>query len=178
MSDDPHAFKNLNEMGTRTTRSCPVELDVWRHVKDLSTGQKTGYVKREQMRTAQEVYQDLCKHLNVIRCEQCRREKRTPLRRTYAEKCPCGGDYQSLLDEYFSGPSGPRDFAIPHDFRRVVCFPVTGGSEGHYWHVGILCPHPDGRGPLLYREIALGKTFAGWEALCELSNRCAQLLGE
>ena len=43
MSDDPHAFKNLNEMGIRTTHCCPVELDVWRHVKDRSTGQKTGY---------------------------------------------------------------------------------------------------------------------------------------
>ena len=175
MSDDPHAFKNLNEMGLRTTRSCPVELDVWRHVKDLSTGQKTGYVKRERMRTAQEVFKDLHKHLDLVRCGQCGHERRRRQSDCCTPHTECGwGEYAWLIDEYFSGPSGPReDFTIPHDYRRVVCFPVTGGSEGHYWHVGILCPHPDGRVPLLYREIALGKTFAGWERCCELANRCA-----
>jgi hypothetical protein len=176
---DPQRFTNLNEMGTLCRRSATVELDIWRYVIDLNTKQKTGFVKRERMRTSKEVYRDLRKHLDLLRCVKCGYERRPPMRRTYDEKCQkCEGEFQCLIDEYFSGPSfGDELFTIPHDYRRVVCFPVTGGSEGHSWHVGILCPHPNGRGPLLYREIALGKTFAGWERCCELANRCAQLLG-
>lgn len=56
-------------------------------------------------------------------------------------------------------------------WRFLACFPVTGGSEGHYIHVDAILP--EGERVSLFT----GKTFAGWEAACKTANACAYHLG-
>lgn len=54
---------------------------------------------------------------------------------------------------------------------HTVVFPVTGGSEGHYVHVGVV--GRDGK----FHDLLLGKTFAGWDAAWAFARRVADLLG-
>jgi hypothetical protein len=189
---DPQGFKPGQEMGELARDNCVVPLDVWRHVLDAE-GKKTGYLRRERMKTAQEVFRELEKALDLYRCDACGGEK--PIdrkkKRLYCQKheaCPVldkngsGGEFRELIDEYFSGPTFYwENFTIPFDYRRICVFPVTGGSEGHYVHVGILTPNHNEAsahgGEPLYREFALLKTFYGWDYAVMLSGRIAKLLG-
>jgi len=61
---------------------------------------------------------------------------------------------------------------IPADFRWVACYPVTGGSEGHYIHVDLILNDGTTRWPMF-----AGKTFLGWAKACEIANFCAKELG-
>jgi hypothetical protein len=189
-SPDPQAFSPGEEMGELAREDCAAPPDIWRRV--IEDGVQTSYLKRQRMRLASEVYKDLVKALSLERCDKCgwERKIKSHPRRVYCEiheACPNadkggGGEFHELIDEYFSGPSLPReDFAIPHDWKRVVVFPVTGGSEGHYVHVGYLVPdHRPGAlayGPPVFREFALLKTFRGWDYAVMLAGRIAQMMG-
>lgn len=58
----------------------------------------------------------------------------------------------------------------PIRYSWMPCFVVTGGSEGHYIHVEVI--YDDGSRKLLL----LGKTFGGWDAAFEFSNKLSILL--
>jgi hypothetical protein len=198
-----YSFKNSSEMGA-VVEPWPgtIPLDVWRYVIDLNTRQQTSLCKRERMRTLQEVFVDLRAKLEVAVCEKCGHERPLKDGRDYAgDKCKkCGdGEYAWFIDEYFSGPDTYRDSPtlVPHDFRWIACYPVTGGSEGHYVHVDFMVPVEQVRIPdpdnwsfgsklvrpmhteNLWRAVrlALGKTFRGMDHAAEMAKRCAKLLG-
>src|SRR5262245_46903720 len=108
MAADRYAFTNMNEMGTVcATDKGVIALDVWRRVIDLNTRQETGYVKRERMRSLVEVYRDLYADLDVMVCDKCGHEHKRRNNQDYGDKCKkagCDGEYECLIDEYFSGP--------------------------------------------------------------------------
>lgn len=79
---------------------------------------------------------------------------------------------EGFVDEYFSvshDHRGEREW--PHPMRRLVVFPVTGGSEGHYIHVE--AHMQDGTRLCLM----LLKTFEGWEGAWSKAKLMAELLG-
>ena len=171
-----------------------VALDEWVRLRDAE-GKEDGHCKRVRMRTLKDVFKDLYQRLDVLQCNECGHER--PRRHTDwgGDKCKqCGkGEYAALIDEYFSGPdsAGP----VPHDFRWIACYPVTGGSEGHYIHVEFWVPvdrivasagdFGDKKYDVslmqcnLWRPVrlALGKTFKGMDHAAEIARRCANLLG-
>lgn len=206
MTADRYAFTNTNEMGTVCSPDKGViALDVWRRVIDLNTRQETGNVKRERMRTLREVYAELYEALDVLVCDKCGHERRRDDRHDYCGKCRqpgCDGEYESLIDEYFSGPDIAADGGcvgsglVPHDYRWIACYAVTGGNEGHYVHVEFRVPVEQVKvstgedfgtaklvTPLrcenLWRPVrlALGKTFRGMDHAAEIAKRCSKLLG-
>ena len=59
------------------------------------------------------------------------------------------------------------DMPFPQTYFRLICFAVTGGSEGHYIHVGVV--QKDEK----YQDLFLGKTFLGYGKACEI----AQIIG-
>jgi len=79
-------------------------------------------------------------------------------------------------DEYFN-ISGDADRPFPQG--RLVVFPVTGGSEGHYIHVEVL-DTIDEKGWVPERNhelVYLGKTFQGWDAAWTAAKDLAARLG-
>lgn len=195
MSSDSYAFTDPAEIGPQCNPDPnTIALDVWAKVLDPQTKQPTGYVKRLRMRTLQEVYHELYERLDVVVCDKCGHErKRRP--KDCCAKCKCGGEYFWFIDEYFNGPHQGGD--VPHDFRWIAAYPVTGGSEGHYVHVEfgapaeqvMICDPNDHTGfgkPVFVNlrspvwrivRLALGKTFRGFDHAEEIAKRCSKLLG-
>jgi hypothetical protein len=175
-STDNYAFKNMAERGTECEHDPKyVRLDVWRRIKNPSTGEEDGSCKRERMLTLGEVFTDLRNRLDILICTECghersRRNRTKDGRSDYGDDpCKqegCTGHYESLIDEYFSGPDKPGEL-VPHNFRWIACYPVnerphrrttqglvmrvgnrvsflgapgTGGSEGHYIHIDFMVP--------------------------------------
>lgn len=170
---DTYAFGNLNEVGPEVEPDCPVPVDVWAKVLDLTTGEPTGYVKRKRFRTYREVFRDLHRELDRIECPKCGwsdyREEGV-----YCKPCPeCREETECFIDEHFSLHLFPRDEADrpikPH--KQIVCYAVTGGSEGHWVHVEF---EREGEPNECW---AIGKTFRGWDHAWEMAKRCAELLG-
>lgn len=79
----------------------------------------------------------------------------------------------SLWDslDYFEISMGmqKREKAPFPSFEWLACAPVTSGS-GHYIYIGTVSK---GR----YNLIFVGKTSKGFQAACEVANRCARELG-
>lgn len=203
-TEDRYAFTNSALIGAPCNIAegeTTIPLDEWHRIKDAATGKEDGHCKRTRMRTLMEVFKDLDARLEVFICNYCKHERKPRCRKTHGadyggDACPeCGkGEYEALIDEYFSGPSA--DGPVPHDYRWVACFAVTGGSEGHYIHVDFMVPvdrmvasegdfgekqHELSIAPgcRLWRNVrlALGKTFKGMDHACEIARRCAVLLG-
>ncbi len=79
------------------------------------------------------------------------------------------GIYDSL--DYFEIATGKKkteNGPFP-EFEWLACAPVTSGGR-HYVYIGTVC-----RGR--YNLIFVGKTSKGFQAACEVANRCAQELG-
>jgi hypothetical protein len=75
------------------------------------------------------------------------------------------------------GPRKYSQYSLPWpEYRRIAVFPVTGGSEGHYVHLGIIEPNTHGLERQTYRTIGLAKTFRGWDHACRISAAAARLL--
>ncbi|MHB8971255.1 MAG: hypothetical protein ACYC4N_12480 [Pirellulaceae bacterium] len=86
-------------------------------------------------------------------------------------------DEEHLIDEYFSvsGPSDQQFYKLVENHRWIACYPVTGGSEGHYVHVDLICGYDhDWTGKILH--LFTGKTFLGLAHAQKIANRCAELL--
>lgn len=153
-------------------------------------------------KTLRQVFGELERRLDVLLCDQCGHER--PRRHTKkgsdwgGDKCKqCGqGTYEALIDEYFNGPDmGEGDKPVPPDFRWAACYPVTGGSEGHYIHVEFWSPAKkvtiakpgtdfetievdvSRKGLWRVTRLALGKTFRGMDHAAEIARRCATILG-
>lgn len=126
-----------------------IEVDVWE-----PNSEKPGYLRFVRMRTLGEVFSDLKARLEA----------------------------EGLLpDEYFSVSLSYRymekyrgmkenEIPIPQDYWRIICFAVTGTSEGHYIHVGAVIR--DGT----YQNLFLGKTFQGMDFAQRVTAACATWL--
>ncbi len=78
-----------------------------------------------------------------------------------------------LVDEYFSDVTQHEDGAPrmwPTEYTWLACYPVTGGSEGHYVHVDVI--YRDNSRRLLF----LVKTFKGIEHAWKIAQRAGELL--
>lgn len=198
---DPYAFTNSCEMGPPCwVDPHTIPLDVWRRVIDLNTHEVTGYCKRERMRILGEVFRDLVRRIDLVCCEKCSWHRKRKGCRDWDAKClKCGADTYHFIDEYFHGPDTPNA-PVPHDYRWIACYPVTGGNEGHYVHIEFAspveeltaylpeCPNDFGEAVRLVKlagrepvwkitRLALGKTFRGMDHAAAMANRCAKLLG-
>lgn len=88
----------------------------------------------------------------------------------FAEIRAIVGENPAGCDEYFNVSMAGRGDA-PWPDGRIIVFPVTGGSEGHYVHVEV--QDVTGESQLLL----LGKTFDGWDAAWAFAKRLARILG-
>ena len=69
------------------------------------------------------------------------------------------------------GPRKYSRYSLPWpEYRRIAVFPVTGGSEGHYVHIGVI--HMDGT----FTCLGLCKTFRGWDHACRIAAAVGRLL--
>lgn len=73
--------------------------------------------------------------------------------------------------EYFTANNYEIQDLFPKDYRWIACFPVTGGSEGHYIHVDLIL-QDDKR-----LNVFLGKTFQGLGHAIEIAAKLARLMG-
>lgn len=166
-------------------------VDIWRYLYDKSDPpEKTGMIRRYAWRTTYEVFKDLETYFESLnRCYECGHvTKRTAglARHEFESDGTCNkcGEKEAVsgyIDEYFSFSSWEKKDVSVGDFEpsRFVAFPVVGANEGHYVHVGWLVNRK-------YREskleefycLGLFKTFAGWDAACEIANRAAAALQE
>jgi len=123
-------------------------VDVYRRI--LRDGVVTGYLKRVGGRPIREVYADACAELAKRGIE---------------------------IDEYLhSAIDLQPDGEWPANVRWVACYPVTGGSEGHYVHVDLICAETGAR-DFVRKPIMLGKTFRGMAYAAKMANALAEILG-
>lgn len=86
-------------------------------------------------------------------------------------------DEENLIDEYFSvsGMAEQPFWKLVESHRWIACYAVTGGSEGHYVHIDLICGYDhDWTGKALH--LITGKTFLGLAHALKIANRCAELL--
>lgn len=80
----------------------------------------------------------------------------------------CSGQSPNPAADYYNTKN-----PIAEGYRWIACYPVTGGSEGHYLHLDLIYQRDaDGR-PLdhdRHVQIALIKVFGGWDAAAELAG--------
>jgi hypothetical protein len=180
-------------LGELAAPVCEVPTDVWRKVVG---GERPGFLKRERYRTRKEICDDLLKHIDCFHCPECHWEKPRKSGEHELKCAKCGHDCCWYIDEYFSvcahGPTGLQQLADKPvgPIARILCFAVTGGSEGHYVHIGCTVPTiftvqaPPGslsdtveeEFPV-YQEWAIIKTFRGMDHAYNMAARCAKLLG-
>ena len=92
---------------------------------------------------------------------------------------------EGLIDEYFGlsttadydGLADKKFFEIQEGYRWVACYPVTGGSEGHYIHVDLVGSPSVPKEPGKVVHLITGKTFLGMKHAARIALRCAELLG-
>lgn len=150
-----------------------VPTSVFCEILDKATGKKKGYSRRHHYLTIGDVARRLQKKLDVVVCPKCAWEKqRKPAE--YAVTCAkCGAACECLIDEYLhvddrqNKPCGP--------YWQIVAFAVTGGNEGHYYHVGTIS-QGDFEKPCVWTGWLTGKTFAGMEKANEMVSRIQKLL--
>jgi hypothetical protein len=66
--------------------------------------------------------------------------------------------------------------AIWPELYRLACFPVRGGSEGHYVHIELIIPtNESGKREAVC--ISFAKAFQGMEFAGRVAAACARLLG-
>lgn len=119
---------------------------------DIDMVDKDGFVHTIRRKTIKEVYDELCARLKF--------EDMFP--DEYFEISA------SIKYKYETGKE--KENAPFPEFRFIACYPVTGGSEGHYIHIDVV---KDGK----HEPIFLGKTFKGFERACEIANACSRHLG-
>jgi hypothetical protein len=80
------------------------------------------------------------------------------------------------------GPEGEAnlDEPVPTEFWRMVAFPVRGGSEGWYIHVGFMSDRPPQVDTMsadskCYQEFFMVKTFGGIDAAWGITRYLAKL---
>lgn len=100
-------------------------------------------------RTIRDVYNDVCEGLGKTR-------------------------YSTAGMDYFSMDMGTEDQPFPDNYHWIACFPVTGGSEGHYIHVDMICSDMNGEHR---KSLFLGKTFLGLGHAIEIAGKLARLMG-
>ena len=176
--NDGCTFDNMNEIGPEVDGLSQVPYEVWAKMLNLKTKEPTGYVRRLRIRQRVEVFRDLNTAIGRLYICPCCKEEYQGKPAEYTPVCPvCKGEMEPLIDEYLSGPYGEDEHKLCGPVSRIVCFPVTGGSEGHYVHIGCLVDKGYDRDAVEYQEWFLVKTFRGMDHAAEIARRCAVLLG-
>jgi len=86
-----------------------------------------------------------------------------------------GIDHEGLTSWYRFDISVPAHQTLSeHGYRWIACYPVTGGSEGHYVHVDAILQL---QGQSRIVPLFLIKTFAGHAAARQIADACARILG-
>lgn len=122
-----------------------IDVDIYEDVPD-----KPGYVRVCGRKTVKQLYKEVTERLQGLEL--------------YDEL-----DYFSIAIEFRSKSKREQDKVVPPCYR-IVSFPVTGSSEGHYIHVVGL--QSDG----MIVGLFLGKTFLGYDHACAVSNALSQML--
>lgn len=159
-----------------------VPFDVWRKKFD-EDGKPTGMIVRDHWLRREDVFKSFRDYMNAhLICQACDAVRQEEHGDSFEhEPCgECGGEMCWYIDEYLLPCNERTNPSLEHiQPIRVVCFPVTGGSEGHYVHVGWLYQGHDDHvdsDPRFFC-LALIKTFRGWDAAVELANRAARAMG-
>lgn len=90
-------------------------------------------------------------------------------------------DGSRLCDEGFGYEhAAPVDW--PDGYRWVVCYYVTGSSEGHYVHLDVMRGYRSGDGMMTALvgdviHVGMCKTFLGAERAAEIARRCSLIAG-
>ena len=72
-------------------------------------------------------------------------------------------------------PDGNRRL-WPSEAYRLIVFPVTGASEGHYIHVEILCQSTKAGALGTHELLFLCKTFSGWDQAWGIAKMVGSIL--
>lgn len=162
-----------------------IETEVYRYV--LFEGRRTGYLRFSHLRSIRTVFKELKQAVDRRECNQCGQQVTAEFYGDYNfETCPvCGGEFEMLVDEYFSIVADgvdhrhDRDFPIRAGQGRVIVWATTGGSEGHYVHIGCIKQRDGDRyvNPPTYHDLYLFKTFRGMEHAQKMAARFTELLG-
>ena len=85
-----------------------------------------------------------------------------------------------FFDEYGFSRRDPENELLcpaPEQTAYIACYAVTGGSEGHYVHVGFVLVSTSATEPVRYVDLCFGKTFRGREYACLLAHLACRLMG-
>lgn len=171
---------------------CPIEPDIWRRI--IKDGVETGFIKRFKWKSLGEIAKELNTALDLFVCDNpaCGWEKPRKQRTASCKKCK--GTVHELIDEYFgtAGITG-RENQDAGPFQQIICYPETGGNEGHGCCIGALKQNlvMDKIEPganfgellacrkkvLVYDHWFRIKTFRGMDHAIELTRRVVALLG-
>lgn len=83
---------------------------------------------------------------------------------------------EGMIDEGLSTTVKP-EIRVPHPYRWIACFAVTGTNEGHYVHVEIFQSGVDEHHKHTGELVFLTKTFGGFERAQAIASACARHLG-
>lgn len=115
-------------------------MDIWE-----PNPEKPGYLRFVRMKTVQEVFDELKARLEA--------ENLVP------------DEYFHADIEHRYNNNTPEEMPIPSEFWRVACFAVKGGSEGYYFHIGVILK--DGK----YQDLFIGKTLREGENGINYANQ-------
>lgn len=153
-----------------TPKDEPIQLDVYRYVVEVATGEQCGgVVRRERGRKVVEIADELRQRLDAVPGSQDETGWVCPFIDEYFGLSTVWQHKHSNGKPYYSG--GCADVEWPSDYRWLACYAVTGGSEGHYIHIDFV--RDDGA----FEGVFLGKTFRGMAHAQRIAAKCAELLG-
>jgi hypothetical protein len=134
-------------------RSAPVSTDVWRYLKDTS-GQQTGYIKRDHGRPVKDIAADLVKALN-------------------------GMDYEwAILGQgykYGWGTDTPNT-ECPQ-YAHLAVYTTSGGSEGHLVHVDLIINVPNEPSYQVSKKLFMAKVLTGSDEAQLIARKLEEVLG-
>lgn len=116
------------------------------------------WMGEDNPKTVRQVYKCVCRALRVMGLD---------------------GQDDACLEYFDLDRYPPRDsqewWKVRGEYRRVACYAVTGGNEGHYIHVDFVGP----TNPELSARVSvmLGKTFCGMEHATKVASALSCLLG-
>ena len=155
-----------------------VDAEVYAYCVD-ENGQETGYISHERWKTYQEIYQEMHKALDLIRCEKCGYHRANNHDYCHRPKCcKCGmKDWFELIDEYDSTyghhTSIERRETVGTEDEYLggyVCFCEQGSNEGYRAEFAAMLMNKQTH-EKRFVDLYWIKSFAGMEHCQELVKR-------
>ncbi|MBD1995369.1 hypothetical protein H6G00_01820 [Leptolyngbya sp. FACHB-541] len=115
-------------------------------------------------KTVSEVFDELTSIIEVLQI---------PAELVKVRNYEVGITWKHLLDGFGVAIGTGRDEMIPRH-KWIACFPVTGGSEGHYIHIDLISF--DGNGNQTTKPLFVAKTFEGWDVAAVFAALCGRIL--